>query len=517
LTKQKIARAAAKDELVRLNDALQKPYILIGGLAVQQYVLTRSSVDIDLVCDFDAARGILQKLYPMKDWYVKDVNDDDYRPTYVIQHRHKPQGQIIFGPKVTERGGYANLDWDELAEEATPFLHGPNKLDRVLVPPAHALAYSKLISVIGRSDSKPDKIQQDLRDFADLTNSPSFSLSRFWDILRKNDETGSIKEQFRVRISRHPHCLDDCCLLAISEMFLPSTPSSGANGGTKSPAISVYLAGPHRNEAKNRSIADALQSHGCSVSVPFELVANNALTNGSAEQATAIREVCMRAIDAASVVAVDLDSYGLDTAWEIGYAEGRGKRIVGFNLSLELTSSPRAINRRPYSENFMHGWSGQSVFDGIGSADQIAEHYKGKRIYVCGSFSNRAVEQLQRSRLQSDSRLLMPKQLVKAKQTLPKNYPLKEREATNQHLFSADVVLVVLPRYGMDASWQIGYATALGKVIIGIRLKDDGKDMISQSFWDHWMHGWKSKTHVTSLPDLAIFFRGLSATQPGAA
>ena len=67
----------------------------------------------------------------------------------------------------------------------------------------------------------------------------------------------------------------------------------------------------------------------------------------------------------------------------------------------------------------------------------------------------------------------------------------------------------MLPRYGMDVSWQIGYATALGKEIIGILLTDDKKELGKASFWDHWMHSWKNKLRATGISELRVILKGL--------
>jgi hypothetical protein len=75
-SKQPIDRAIAKDELARINDVLMEPHVLIGGLAVQQYHASRNSKDIDLVCRFETARTILEKLYPSIDWIVEDRQQD---------------------------------------------------------------------------------------------------------------------------------------------------------------------------------------------------------------------------------------------------------------------------------------------------------------------------------------------------------------------------------------------------------------------------------------------------------
>lgn len=72
------------------------------------------------------------------------------------------------------------------------------------------------------------------------------------------------------------------------------------------------------------------------------------------------------------------------------------------------------------------------------------------------------------------------------------------------------MVVVALPRYGMDCSWQIGFATAKNKQVCGILLDDDGIELTRQSFWEHWMHAWKSKIRVTGNVELRAVLRGLS-------
>ena len=63
--------AVAKEQLVRIDSALDSPHLLIGGLAVEQYYKGRDSKDIDLVCDFKTAKFLL-KLYPTNDWHIED-------------------------------------------------------------------------------------------------------------------------------------------------------------------------------------------------------------------------------------------------------------------------------------------------------------------------------------------------------------------------------------------------------------------------------------------------------------
>lgn len=216
---KKIPRATAKDELVRLNETLNSPYLLVGGLAVQQYDLSRISKDIDIICDFETVQTILSKLYPTRDWLITDNTNDDYRPAYHIRHRHSENGDIFFGPKVSERGNYEFLDWEALADDALPFRYKQKELQNILIPQPHSLAYSKVVSFLGRNESQSDKIRQDLIDFCNLTNHKDFLLAKFWDLLNKYDRNGNLREKFRERSSRYLEIVKQSCLHALTELF----------------------------------------------------------------------------------------------------------------------------------------------------------------------------------------------------------------------------------------------------------------------------------------------------------
>lgn len=132
-----IDRAIAKSELERINDVLQEPHLLIGGLAVQQFYTARDSKDIDLVCEFETARQILDALYPSRDWKVEDKQGNEYRPSFQIRHKVENLGTIIFGPKISERTPYSHIDWNALKQGAEPFETASGHLKNILVPPAH--------------------------------------------------------------------------------------------------------------------------------------------------------------------------------------------------------------------------------------------------------------------------------------------------------------------------------------------------------------------------------------------
>ena len=117
-----IKMAEAKNQLTKINDILQNPLVLVGGIAVNQYIITRNSEDIDLICDNDTAIYIIDKLYPSTDWHRENVNGNEYRPAYYITSKLDPNYPVIkLGPKLTERGLYEYLKSEELAEHCQPF------------------------------------------------------------------------------------------------------------------------------------------------------------------------------------------------------------------------------------------------------------------------------------------------------------------------------------------------------------------------------------------------------------
>jgi hypothetical protein len=187
-----IERAIAKMEIERIHDVLETKLLLIGGLAVQQYYSARVSKDIDLVCSFEVAQNIVNKIYPTKDWKITEKNNDDYRPSFIIQHKFEDKGTIIFGPKIIERKEYDHIDWDILKENSKPFSASQGRLlKNIVIPSADALAYTKLISYLGRTGNEV-KTKQDLIDFVDLTNHDDFSSSRLYDLLRRTKTEKSI-------------------------------------------------------------------------------------------------------------------------------------------------------------------------------------------------------------------------------------------------------------------------------------------------------------------------------------
>lgn len=218
MEKRPIDLQIARDQLVRINDVLQEPHLLIGGLAVQRYVVARDSKDIDLVCESAVARQLVRHLFPTEEWIVNDLNDDEYRPSFVARHRWKDVGEICFGPKISERRAYDYIDWTSLLATAVPYVDRGKPLERIRIPTCCHLAYTKLLSFLSRDKLKKEKRLQDLQDFVDLTNHDNFCPNEFLSQLRRADAWNYVAANFRVTADEDA-ILDRSCLRKMSILF----------------------------------------------------------------------------------------------------------------------------------------------------------------------------------------------------------------------------------------------------------------------------------------------------------
>jgi len=191
---------------------------------VQQYHVARVSQDIDLVCSFDVAQSLLSKLYPSGSWRTEDKRQDDYRPVYEITHRVENLGAIKFGPKITQRAPYEHIDWFSLTQRARPYVSAEGELPNILVPAADGLAFTKLISFLGR-ESQPEKALADLADLVNLTNHDSFSANYFLDLLRRTRMCDEIMSRFRIASEHQREIVEDSCLFSLSRLFYSDDPS----------------------------------------------------------------------------------------------------------------------------------------------------------------------------------------------------------------------------------------------------------------------------------------------------
>ena len=164
-----ISLSEAKKQIIRISDYLTKnemdPLLLVGGIAVNQYVTTRNSEDIDLVCDYDTSVKIVENLYSSYDWNITESNRDEYHPFFVIQHKSKKEYPIVkYGPKIIERGSYQYIDWQDIMEKTQPFRCRNKIYEKIRIPSIEILCYMKLVSFLGRIEEKESKIKQDFQE-----------------------------------------------------------------------------------------------------------------------------------------------------------------------------------------------------------------------------------------------------------------------------------------------------------------------------------------------------------------
>ena len=216
--------AEAKLQIERISDKLEEPLLLIGGIAINQYDVTRQSQDIDLICDHNTATSLVKKLYPTTSWTRTEIHNDEYRPSYHIKHKHNEEYPIIkIGPKIIERGAYKYLDWEKLKEGAIPFSYKDKKLKNILVPSIEALCYSKIVSFIGRIIENKDKLNQDLQDICELANNDSFRLGILLNLIASNGFEVEMDENFQKRLNFLGNSIEKSNIGKIIQLFSMNT------------------------------------------------------------------------------------------------------------------------------------------------------------------------------------------------------------------------------------------------------------------------------------------------------
>ena len=277
--------------------------------------------------------------------------------------------------------------------------------------------------------------------------------------------------------------------------------SKGVRADRRRVPPTIYWCAPHKNP-RNHEAKALLERYGITVNMPSILVPPKS-------SPAAIRRICSEAIRESDLVAVDIDSYGLDCAWEMGYAEALDVRVIGVSRDYAAVDEPRILNKRKYLENETHGWDDLMVTSDL---EAIAAMCKGKVVHVCCPFENETpMVALRESPVSKQAkRLIFPKDELDLGDREPRDYSWRTRDAALRLLTEADIVLAVLPRYGMDTAWKLGYAAALDKETIGWLTEDTTEPVAKAQILDHWMHGWKHKGWITGLIDLAAIANGLA-------
>jgi len=92
--------------------------------------------------------------------------------------------------------------------------------------------------------------------------------------------------------------------------------------------IKIYIAGRTSFVKKHEKLKEYLQSNlDCEVYLPHELVSVDTPKNELPNEAFT---KCVEYMNKADIILADINIYGKDTSWEIGYTYGIGKKIIGF-------------------------------------------------------------------------------------------------------------------------------------------------------------------------------------------
>ena len=177
----------AKQSILKLDGVLTRSHLIIGGIAVSFYHPTRISKDIDIICEHAEISNAIERLFPSNEYSSVDHNQDDLRPSYVIQSRTDNEKIYFIGPKIEERDPYKYINWRFIQRDSVPFSYQGEACRNIVVPNLEKLTFLKLISMLNRLESKPTKGQQDLLDFVNLSNNPQFRINYFYDVLRQTN------------------------------------------------------------------------------------------------------------------------------------------------------------------------------------------------------------------------------------------------------------------------------------------------------------------------------------------
>lgn len=266
-------------------------------------------------------------------------------------------------------------------------------------------------------------------------------------------------------------------------------PRSGAGRGKKRKARNVFLAVRMARPTETDLLEETLTAAGATVTRPDQIVFEH-----QREPQPVIRRAVMDAIEAADVMIVNLRQYGLDCAWKLGYADAMDVPVIGWSDGGRAASEERIVKRHLYDDCPMHGWD---ELPRVAEAAAALDHLPGGDVLVAVPFRDEQfAEQLQAPEVRE--RLVFPKDRLGK---IDLTYEGRRLAIDLQKRCSS--LLVGLPRYGMDVAWQLGYATGKDQAVVGLLGEDTGPPEASASAWEHWMHGWVSRTVVTDLSMVA--------------
>lgn len=263
----------------------------------------------------------------------------------------------------------------------------------------------------------------------------------------------------------------------------------------------VYICSPHYLSEINHKIARAVIDSGNRAYLPADLAKTRIPPMKSSE----IRDICIQAIDDSDYFVIYLDEYGMDSSWELGYAYGSGKKIIGISFDENKLVSPKSRAAKTIWDHWMHGWKTKKVISNLSDLDSLI---KSEIVYLVGPSSHKTeIDGIEKAIKHLARKVFTPTNVISEdEQKQSKQYWYKFRPMYIEAILSATIVVAYVDYYGMDSAWELGFAEKAGKQIVGVSLNpanlNKPQPLSRQSTWEQWMHGWHSSTIVHNSDDL---------------
>lgn len=257
----------------------------------------------------------------------------------------------------------------------------------------------------------------------------------------------------------------------------------------------IYICSPHRLTETNEKIANALADLGNTVYLPQDFCKEE---DENGDHRT-IRKKCIESIENAHIFLMYLDEYGMDSSWELGYAEKAGKKIIGLSLDSQKLNTPKIPNPRKAWDNWMHGWHDREV---INLLTDLTDKISDKKVYFSVPIRLKENITLLENQLRPYcKKIYFPWDIEDINiLSTPRQNWINYRLKCINAIEDSEVFLMNLNDYGMDSSWELGYAEKAGKQIIGLNLNNEKictQNILKPKLvWDNWMHGWREKSII---------------------
>ncbi|HYK05831.1 MAG TPA: nucleoside 2-deoxyribosyltransferase [Thermoanaerobaculia bacterium] len=260
--------------------------------------------------------------------------------------------------------------------------------------------------------------------------------------------------------------------------------------------IRVYWSAPHRFTPLNERVKKAALRAGVEVFVPGDIDPDNT--------SLAVRDACIGALSSVDVVIVSLDCYGMDTAWEIGFAAAREIPTVGVFEDVERRQAERQVRGGEIANHWMHDWARKPVAHRPDDLLRICSESRFASLYVSSS-----TKELSRADsvmsvlagLEPPRRVVTSRDVIHGFEKLSRaEYPPVLRDRCVEALRAANAVVVDAIDLAMNSSWEVGFADGLGTPVVGAAfLPAPTKNDVRLHLSDYWTHGWTRDNVVVGL------------------